>query len=1050
MRSYPRGLIGRFFLLLVLSVCALPVAFGGLGAAGTGHAAVAAEATGTATATVTATASATATVTGTPVTISVAVNPSTIAAGGAVTVTGSGFRPGELIDIQLATGQPVSGIRHLAYVTAGANGDFSVANVAIPAGLAAGPYSIIAVGLASARSGQAALTVRAPAATVSVNPTTFSPTDTIAVSGTNFLPGEQVTISLATTSGSAAIPLGQVPADSSGNFGPANLRVPFGVPAGALQVVATGVTSNRQATANVTVQAPTPTVVVSPTSVNPTGTVAITGTHFQPGETVTIDLVTLAGTTRLGTATVDSTGGFTSSNLAIPQNTPEGTASVVITGVTSHLSATTQLKIGALPASVTVTPATVSPGGTVGISASGFIPGETVGIGLRGGPIAAFTLATVVVGTGGGVSIQNVTIPGFLPAGSYTLTIAGQTSGRSATTSLTVQAPRPAAPIISIISPTSANGNAPVLSPGGLLQVAGSNFPAGARITLALAGGSGAPVLTTITANDQGSFGPIGLTVPANVTPGSYTLQAIVNGTNVASVAVHIATLTPGVRVVSGTLAPGATLVLHGTGFAPGEQVVLALNGAALVTNPTTVLANASGAFTVTVIVPGTVTNGTNILTATGAISRVNSSINLQAGVAVTSRWYFAHGDTTAGNRTLIGLLNPNGTPAQVKMTFLYQAAPERSYSQTIPAHSQAQVDLALVAGIGRHVSTIVEADQAIGAESIVYYGGGDMSAALGASAPGTTWYLAEGYTGGTFREFLEIMNPNTSFANVDVRFLPFNGRPPREVRFSVPARSNLRIDAGQYMPAQSISAIVTADKGIVVERTMRFGLNRRGAHDKIGVATASTVWLFAQGNSNARRQTFLTILNPNPAAPAAITATFYDGRGQPVGTRTIVVDPLHRGNIKVNDILASAQVAVVVTSNVPVVVERPQYVGPANLALAPAGSDIFGRNGGGTSWMFPSAGAATGDQDQYFLFNPGLRPVEVTATFYTSTGAVLHQSLTLAPNSRSLLDATTVPGLPSGSFGVVLAGTGGVFVAEQSTLNSAGQRYSSTQGIAK
>src|ERR1019366_6523778 len=99
----------------------------------------------------------------------------------------------------------------------------------------------------------------------------------------------------------------------------------------------------------------------------------------------------------------------------------------------------------------------------------------------------------------------------------------------------------------------------------------------------------------------------------------------------------------------------------------------------------------------------------------------------------------------------------------------------------------------------------------------------GDITTALGASAPATIWYLAEGFTGNSFTESLQIMNPNTAIATVDVRFLPFNGRPLKVVRFSVQPRSNITINAGQYMPGLSISAIVTTDKAIVVERTMRF-----------------------------------------------------------------------------------------------------------------------------------------------------------------------------------------------------------------------------------
>ena len=283
-----------------------------------------------------------------------------------------------------------------------------------------------------------------------------------------------------------------------------------------------------------------------------------------------------------------------------------------------------------------------------------------------------------------------------------------------------------------------------------------------------------------------------------------------------------------------------------------------------------------------------------------------------------------------------------------------------------------------------------MEADRQIGAESTISYGSGDTSTALGASAPATLWYLAEGFTGNSFREALVIMNPNTSVATVDVRFLPFNGKPPKEVRFSVPAQANIRINVGQYMPGLSVSTIVTADKGVVVERGMQFGQGQRGAHDKVGITTASTVWLFAQADTSASRQAFLTILNPNQAAPAAVTATFYrherstawgqDHRGQPVTAWE------HQGE----HVLSSATVSVVVSSNVPVVVERPQYEGPADLDKAQSGSDVFGRNGGATSWVFPGGSLGTGTQEQLYLFNPGTKTVQVRLTLYAATGATV------------------------------------------------------------
>jgi hypothetical protein len=239
-----------------------------------------------------------------------------------------------------------------------------------------------------------------------------------------------------------------------------------------------------------------------------------------------------------------------------------------------------------------------------------------------------------------------------------------------------------------------------------------------------------------------------------------------------------------------------------------------------------------------------------------------------------------------------------------------------------VQPHSLATVSLALAAGLSRHVSTILEADRQISAESTTTYGTGDAATA----GPARTWYLAEGYTNGSFSEQVAIMNPNATFATIDVRFLPFHNRPAREVRFVLQPLSNITIDAGQYMPGQSISTIVTANKPVVVERSMRFGAVGRSADVTMGATSASTVWLFAQGESSGNRQTFFTILNPNQAAPAAVTATFFDRTGRPIGSKTVIVNALRRGNIKLNAALPNAQVATVLTSNVPVVVERPAY----------------------------------------------------------------------------------------------------------------------------
>jgi hypothetical protein len=980
-----------------------------------------------------------------PATLSV--NPGAVLAGSAIALSGARYLAGEQIDIQLATTSG-AGALHLAYTTANGAGTFQLSGVTIPASTPAGAYQIAAIGLRSARSVRVSLLVSVPRATLRVQPTTFAPQANIQVAGTNFLPGEPVSIILSTRTGTAAVLLGQVVASGAGAFGFVSLHVPFGVPAGALQVVASGQRSNRQAIVTVTVQAQAPILTSSSTSVKPADHVTLTGTHFQPGETVAVDLVALSLDTRLGAIQVSSAGTFTLANVAIPLNTPQGTASLVATGISSHLSASVQIRVGALPATLIVAPARLTAGASLSLTARGFIAGETIVVQLVGGPLR-LALVSAVAGTTGTLNVAKLTIPAFVPAGGYTLIASGQTSGRATSASLAVLAPPPAAPILSILAPAS--GSPVRLSPGGLIQLAGSHFPANANIALVLAGGGRSISLGVVRTATIGTFGPVGLTVPANTLAGPYNLQAQVGGHAVAVVAVQMASLSPTLVVAPVSVKPGTTVIILGTGFAPGEQVVLALSGAALVTTPTTVLANGSGAFSVTAVVPGTLNDGSNSLTAVGISSRASRAVTLQGTLPVASRWYLPNGDTTGDHRTVLALLNPSSGAARVTLTFLYQDATERHTTLQVPAHARASVDLALVAGAGRIISTIVEADRQIGADSTISYGSGDTSTALGAAAPATRWYLAEGFTGNSFHEALVIMNPNTTYAIVDVRFLPFNGRPLREVRFLVSPRANIQIDVGQYMPGLSVSAIVTADKGVVVERSMRFGQGRRGAHDQVGVTSASTVWLFAQSDTNPGRQAFLTILNPNQATIAAVTATFYGTDGHPVGAWTIVVDALRRGNIKVNDVLPNAAVAVVVTSNVPVVVERPQYEGPANLNQAVSGSDVFGLNGGAASWLFPGGNIGTGSQELLYLFNPGLKPVQIRITLFGATGASVQSTLAVAANSRSSLDLNSIHGLPAGPAGARLQSINGqVFIAERTELNPALQTDSGTQGIAQ
>src|SRR5207248_11666898 len=126
---------------------------------------------------------------------------------------------------------------------------------------------------------------------------------------------------------------------------------------------------------------------------------------------------------------------------------------------------------------------------------------------------------------------------------------------------------------------------------------------------------------------------------------------------------------------------------------------------------------------------------------------------------------------------------------------------------------------------------------------------------------------------------------------------------------YLVPAQRAYRIDVNRLFPHASVAAIVTSTSPVAVERVMTFSTAGYGATGNTGTAQAATGWLFAEGSTANGFQTFLTILNPS-ARPATVTALFFDTSGHLLGGRRIVVDPLHRGNILINDTVHTSSVA--------------------------------------------------------------------------------------------------------------------------------------------
>ena len=151
----------------------------------------------------------------------------------------------------------------------------------------------------------------------------------------------------------------------------------------------------------------------------------------------------------------------------------------------------------------------------------------------------------------------------------------------------------------------------------------------------------------------------------------------------------------------------------------------------------------------------------------------------------------------------------------------------------------------------------------------------------------------------------------------------------------------------------------------------------------------------------------------------------------------TILINPLRRGNINsnVNDFVRSSGSATILTSNIPVVAERPLYFGSPNSSPSGSGgSDVFGRNGGSVNWLFPEGNTSAGYTEFLLLQNPSSRSAPVTVRFIETDGQIVDYGLTLPAKARATVDVLRdVPTLPPGTHGSLILSTDGVpIIAEQ------------------
>ncbi len=231
---------------------------------------------------------------------------------------------------------------------------------------------------------------------------------------------------------------------------------------------------------------------------------------------------------------------------------------------------------------------------------------------------------------------------------------------------------------------------------------------------------------------------------------------------------------------------------------------------------------------------------------------RRGGHVSLGAPETSTS-WSFAEGYTGGSFDTWVLVGNPGDEAASVTFRLM---VPGSGGGKTVHAVVAPHARYTLHADDylpDSELSVLVESDRPVAAERSMYfdyYGKQGGSCSLGTPRTYGKWYLAEGYTGGDFDEYVLVGNTSGETARVKFSFLAQGGF-AGEFYCDLAPNSRYTLHMDDRFADDELSLVVeeTGGVGIVVERAMYFDYyGRRGGHAAMGVPQSAGTWYFAEG----------------------------------------------------------------------------------------------------------------------------------------------------------------------------------------------------------
>ena len=443
--------------------------------------------------------------------------------------------------------------------------------------------------------------------------------------------------------------------------------------------------------------------------------------------------------------------------------------------------------------------------------------------------------------------------------------------------------------------------------------------------------------------------------------------------------------------------------------------------------------------------------------------------------------FYFAEGFTGTGFTESLSLLTPSQS-GTATIDYYTETGHQPTVNVNLTAGRVLVENVNADVGANHQVSAKVVLSVPGVVERVMHFNNGTWLGStdqVGTPNPAQEWDFAEGSTLAAFNEYLSLQNPNASPVTVDLHYFTDSGaRPTKTLTIAANTRVTVAVYAGDLGNNGNCVALTTCGIGrgavgvsvqvrsrtlpIVAERPMyvmnySFGSGPiRDGHDAFGANAGGTQWYFAEGTTQAGFNEYLTIQNL-VTATAHVNLRYIDDTG--VVNRTVNVAGQTRSTVLVFDAAHGGVgtgfigVAVTVSSDVPIVVERPMYMvrnfGTGNVAGA---HDVVGATAFARLFGFAALSTQAGENDYLTIQNSNPAPANLTLTYYESTGAPIVKAFVVPANTRhTVLVFNTAEGVGPGvsPLGVVISSDLGVMV-EKPTYNSTTPGYGATdtQGV--